>query len=407
VTHSPLSKPDATQGVGQSDTGFDSSLTDFLSPPQADDELGRLGKYRILKILGHGGMGVIYKAEDTTLKRNVAIKAMLPALAVSARADNRFLGEAQAMAAVAHDHIVRIYEVNEDRGVPFLAMEFLKGESLDERLHREPLLPLAEVLRIGQEIAEALGAAHEHGLIHRDIKPANIWLEAPRNRVKLLDFGLARATSRDAGLTQQGAIVGTPAYMAPEQAMGDTADGRCDLFSLGVVLYRLCSGQLPFQGKNALSTLVAVAMKEPLPPTRINSEVPRALSDLVLQLLEKDPEHRPASAGEVVAELQDLEKSLDGTSVTDTPRARRAPESVTFDFGVETEKAPRGRSEAQKRPRVAASRVRPARKHSSKSLLPLVRGGVSLLAVVIVGLVVFRNRPEPGTSAGESPVSSP
>src|SRR5580658_9826283 len=121
-------------------------------------------------------------------------------------------------------------------------MEFLKGESLDERLNRSEQVPQGEVLRIGREIAEALGAAHASGLIHRDIKPGNIWLEAPRGRVKILDFGLARAASQDAGLTQQGAIVGTPAYMAPEQARGASVDARCDLFSLGVVLYRLCTG---------------------------------------------------------------------------------------------------------------------------------------------------------------------
>ena len=156
------------------------SLTDFLAPPQADDELGRLGKYRILKVLGHGGMGVVFQAEDPKLKRSVAIKAMLPTLAASASAGKRFLREAQAMAAVEHDHIVRIYQVDEERGVPFLAMEFLKGEPLDERLKRDEKLPLAEVLRIGREIAEGLAAAHATGLIHRDIKPANIWLEAPR-----------------------------------------------------------------------------------------------------------------------------------------------------------------------------------------------------------------------------------
>src|SRR6202035_247064 len=158
---------------------------------------------------------------DPKLKRSVAIKAMLPTLAASASAGKRFLREAEAMAAVEHDHVVRIYQVDEERGIPFLAMEFLKGEPLDERLKRDAELPLADMLRIGREIAEGLAAAHATGLIHRDIKPANIWLEAPRNRVKILDFGLARAAAQDAGLTQQGAILGTPAYMAPEQ-------GRCE-----------------------------------------------------------------------------------------------------------------------------------------------------------------------------------
>src|SRR5262249_3113943 len=163
----------------------------FLAPPEAGDELGRLGKYRILKILGRGGMGVVYQAEDPVLKRAVAIKAMLPNLADSASANQRFLREARALAAVEHDHIVRIYQVDEDRGIPFLAMEFLKGAPLEERLKRGEELPIRETLRVGREVAEALAAAHAAGLIHRDIKPSNIWLGQRKNRVKILDFGPA------------------------------------------------------------------------------------------------------------------------------------------------------------------------------------------------------------------------
>ena len=308
-THPPLEKPDATVGVEQ-DSDLDSSLTDFLAPAQAPDELGRLGKYRILKILGHGGMGVVYKAEDPKLERSVAIKAMLPALAASASAGKRFLREAQAMAKVEHDHIVRIYQVDEDRGVPFLAMEFLKGEPLDERLKRNEPLPVDDLLRIGREIADGLAAAHATGLIHRDIKPGNIWLEAPRNRVKILDFGLARAASQDSGLTQQGAIIGTPAYMAPEQGRGENVDARCDLFSLGVVLYRMCTGQQPFVGKDSVSTLLAIAMTAPVAPSQLNRALPPELSELVMKLLEKDPAKRVASAAEVVQAIQAIERKL-------------------------------------------------------------------------------------------------
>jgi len=303
-----VSQRDLTQDSKVPDSGHDSSLTDFLSPPQAGDELGRLGKYRILKVLGHGGMGVVYQAEDPLLKRTVALKAMLPTLAASASAGKRFLREAQAMAAVKHDHIVTIYQVDEERSVPFLAMEFLAGEPLDQRLHREAKLPLTEVLRIGREIARALAAAHATGLIHRDIKPGNIWLEAPEDRVKILDFGLARAAAQEAGLTQQGAILGTPAYMAPEQARGDPVDARSDLFSLGVVLYRLCSGQLPFQGKDTVSTLMEVALHQPAPPIQLNGDLPQELSDLVMRLLEKNPNQRSGTADEVVQALQTLEK---------------------------------------------------------------------------------------------------
>src|SRR6202050_916711 len=150
-----------------------------------------------------------------------------------------------------------------------------RPSQLDDRLKREGRLPIPEALRIGREVAEGLAAAHAMGLIHRDIKPGNIWLEAPRDRVKILDFGLARAASQDAGLTQQGAIVGTPAFMAPEQARGETVDARCDLFSLGVVLYRLSTGQQPFKGKDTISTLMEVALHQPPPPREMSSEVPQ------------------------------------------------------------------------------------------------------------------------------------
>jgi serine/threonine protein kinase/WD40 repeat protein/phage FluMu protein Com len=307
-TNPPLSKPDATQDLPAPGADHDTSLTDFLAPPQADDELGRLGDYRILKILGHGGMGVVFLGEDATLNRKVAIKAMLPHLAKSTTSRQRFLREARAAAALEHDHIVAIHHVGEDRGAPYIVMPFLKGQPLDERLKRDEPMPLADVLRIGREIAEGLAAAHAPGLIHRDIKPANIWLETPRDRVKILDFGLARAASQDSGLTQQGAVIGTPAYMAPEQGRGEVVDARCDLFSLGVVLYRMCTGKQPFHGNDTVSTLMSVAMHEPPPPISINLELPPELSDLVMKLLEKDVAQRLGSAGEVVQAIQQIEQ---------------------------------------------------------------------------------------------------
>jgi hypothetical protein len=282
-------------------------LLQFLAPAEGPDELGRLGPYRILAILGHGGMGVVYKAEDVQLERLVALKAMLPGLAASAANRQRFLREARAAAKIEHDHIVSIYQVGEDRGVPFLAMPLLQGESLNERLQREPRLPIAEVLRISRETAAGLAAAHERGLIHRDIKPANLWLEASGGRVKLLDFGLARAAAESSHLTATGAILGTPAYMSPEQASGKVVDGRTDLFSLGCVMYRLTTGKLPFKGNDPISTLMAVAMEQPPAPILLNAEVPPALSGLVMELLAKSPADRPASARDIIRRLQEIE----------------------------------------------------------------------------------------------------
>jgi serine/threonine protein kinase len=311
-----LSAPPAgeTAAISPSETrgSHDPNLIDFLAPAKADDELGRLGKYRILAILGHGGMGVVYKAEDSVLKRTVALKAILPSLGASETARKRFLREARTMAQLEHDHVVRLYEVGEDRGIPYIAMEFLIGEPLDRRLHHERVLPLAEALRIGREIAEGLAAAHARDLIHRDIKPANVFLAGKAGRVKILDFGLARAVEEDSPITQSGAILGSPGYMAPEQTRGEKTDFRSDLFSLGVVLYRLSTGDDPFAAQDALSTMVAVATKNPPTPQMHNFDVPAELSDLIMQLLEKESAKRPLSALGVAESLEQIERQLRG-----------------------------------------------------------------------------------------------
>jgi Leucine-rich repeat (LRR) protein len=282
----------------------------FLSPAARPGELGRLGKYSILGVLGRGGMGVVFRAEDTVLQRQVAIKAMLPGVAAAANGGERFLREARAMAAVENDHVVRVYQADEERGVPYLAMELLRGETLEERLKREKALPVPEAVRIAREMAEGLAAAHQKGLIHRDVKPGNVWLESPRGRVKILDFGLARAASGDARITQQGAILGTPAYMSPEQAQSGEVGPWSDLFSLGAVLYRMLTGAQPFQGKDAISTLMEVASHHPAQPAQVRQEVPAELSALVMRLLEKDRSARPESAEALARELQAVEEAV-------------------------------------------------------------------------------------------------
>jgi WD40 repeat protein/serine/threonine protein kinase len=325
-TAGPSSAPGEARGGSQQE------VIACLAPPQAPDEIGRLGSYRVLRVLGSGGMGVVFEAEDPHLKRHVALKVMRPVLAASATGRQRFIREAQLTASLEHDHIVEIHEVGEDRGVLFLAMQLLQGESLEDRLRREGRLPLAEVLRLGRETAEGLAAAHERGLIHRDIKPANLWLEAlpsvgqtflsagrvadrnvcptRRARVKVLDFGLARALDSDLHLTQSGVMAGTPQYMAPEQAEGAPVDARADLFSLGCVLYRMATGQAPFQGATTLAVLAALAMEQPPDLRTLNPEVPAELAELIGRLLAKRPPDRPATAQEVATALVGLESSL-------------------------------------------------------------------------------------------------
>jgi serine/threonine protein kinase len=298
----------------------------FLAPSQGSDELGRLGHYRILKVLGTGGMGIVFEAEDTHLQRRVALKAMKPAV-LNPENRERFLHEARATAAIEHDHIVTIYQVGEDCGVPFLAMKLLQGQSLEERLTEEGgWLPVAEVLRIGRETAEGLAAAHAKGLIHRDIKPANIWLEQDRGRVKIVDFGLARAAESDLNLTQEGLVMGTPAYMAPEQADDKPLDHRCDLFSLGCVLYRAATGQMAFKGKDSMSIMMALATKTPDAPRDIDPGLPAAFSDLIMQLLAKDPDERPSNANAVRELLEEIERSLSAATAARTTHASRSEE---------------------------------------------------------------------------------
>ncbi len=288
----------------------------FLRPPAIPGELGQLGPYRVLRVLGAGGMGVVFAALDPQLQRLIALKVIRPALAGSLPDQQRFLREARAHAAVRHDHIATVFQVGEDHGVSFLAMELLEGETLDARLNRESL-PLTESLRIGREIALGLAAAHAKGVVHRDIKPGNIWLEAGRNRVKLLDFGLARPLEDASAVTHSGAMIGTPAFMSPEQAQSEAVDFHSDLFSLGCVLYRMTTGMQPFQGKNVVSLLAAVTNKDPQPPCEINPDIPPAFNRLILQLLAKKPADRPESAAAVAESLTELEQQPSPHATTD------------------------------------------------------------------------------------------
>ncbi|MFN4261004.1 MAG: protein kinase domain-containing protein, partial [Gemmataceae bacterium] len=301
---------DATSSATPTGPAFD-----CLSPPLQEGEIGRLAHYRVLKVLGEGGMGTVFQAEDTHLDRLVALKVMKPEVAKNPSAKQRFTREAKTCATLKHDHIVTIYQVGEERGVPFLAMEFLEGLPLDRLLEGNKKLSIAQILRIGKEMAKGLSAAHEKGLIHRDIKPGNIWLDKSNGRVRILDFGLARAAaSDDVHLTQSGVIVGTPAYMAPEQARAEEVDARADLFSLGVVLYRLCAGVLPFKGKDTMSMLMALAMDMPRPVREINAAIPAEVADLIMKLLAKNAQDRPQSAKEVVQIIQTIERNLSNAS---------------------------------------------------------------------------------------------
>jgi serine/threonine protein kinase len=276
---------------------------DFLEPCDVPGRLGRLGGYEILEVIGRGGMGTVLRAMDCKLNRVVAIKVLAPELASNPQSRKRFLREAQAAAAVSHDHVVTIHAVDDEHKVPFLVMECIIGQSLQQKIDKTGALGTKEILRIGMQIASGLEAAHKQGLVHRDIKPANILLENGVERVKITDFGLARATD-DIGITQSGQIAGTPQYMSPEQALGQPVDHRSDLFSLGSVLYTMCTGRPAFRADSAVAVLRRVCDDMPRPIHEVNAELPDWLIAIVNRLMAKNVADRYQSAQEVATHCE-------------------------------------------------------------------------------------------------------
>jgi len=296
----------------------------FLRPAERPDLLGTLGNYEVQEVIGQGGMGVVLKAFDPALHRLVAIKVMAAAVAGSAMARRRFTREAQAAAAVCHDHVVTVHGVHEADGLPYLVMQYVAGESLQARIDRTGPLEVVEVVRIGMQTAAGLAAAHAQGLIHRDIKPANLLLENGLARVKITDFGLARMVD-DVGLTRDGVVAGTPEYMAPEQARGEPVDHRADLFSLGSVLYAMCTGRPPFRGETAVAVLRRVSDEQPAPVRALNPDVPAWLEAVVSRLLAKEPAERLQSASEVAALLEGYLAHLRQPTTIPAPDLPHAP----------------------------------------------------------------------------------
>lgn len=276
----------------------ESMAKQLLDSPSHPEMLGRIGRYEVERLLGAGGMGIVFKAFDTELSRPVAIKLLAPHLAASGAGRQRFSREAKAAAAIVHEHVVPIYNVETEHEKPYMVMHFVAGESLQSRLDREGSLDVCEILRIARQIASGLAAAHAQGLVHRDIKPSNVLLEKGIERALLTDFGLARAAD-DASLTRTGFHPGTPQYMSPEQARGDGMDARSDLFSLGSVLYVMCTGRPPFRAETSLGILRKITDTEPAPIREINPAIPEWLEGLVEKLMAKRIEDRFQSAAEV------------------------------------------------------------------------------------------------------------
>jgi len=287
-----------------------------------------IAHYRVVSRLGEGGMGAVYLADDLTLGRRVALKVLPASMAADPERMLRFVQEARLASALSHPNVAYIYEIGEHhigegQGLRFLAMEYVEGEPLSVRLTRGPL-PISELLSIGVQVADALDDAHSKGIVHRDIKPSNLML-TPRGHVKVLDFGLAKLEADNKSdetqlITNDGVVLGTVAYMSPEQALGRALDHRTDLFSLGVVLYEMATGRLPFAGATISETIARILNSQPDAPARFNYDLPEGFERVVRKCLEKDRERRYQSARELLVDLRNLERDSSSAGVGAAPR---------------------------------------------------------------------------------------
>jgi len=367
-TDSPSADRPLDSAAGSIPTFDRDTVLKMLAPTDDDRMIGRLGIYEVVGIIGSGGMGIVLKAYDAALNRYVAIKMLAPHLGSSGAARSRFSREAQAAAAVVHDNVIEIHGVADADGLPYLVMPYVRGPSLQRRLDGEGPLALVEILRIGMQTASGLAAAHAQGLVHRDVKPGNILLADGVERVKLTDFGLARAAD-DASLTKTGIIAGTPQYMSPEQARGESVDQRSDLFSLGSVLYAMCTGRAPFRAETSYGILRRITDEEARPIREINPDIPEWLCQIIARLMSKQPQERFASAIEVAGLFEECLAHVQQPDAVPLPHFRLSHNETSERDGISL-----------------ANRI--AGNSRSARTFQLLAGAVVAFALIVAGVLI-------------------
>ena len=319
-----LEKP-AAAGAVPTDRGWsmaDTQVTEFMPRPAADLGPGSVlgGRYEIQQLLGRGGMGAVYKARDRELDREVALKVIRPELADDSQVLQRFKQELILARQITHRNVIRIYDLGAANGIKFISMEYLDGRSLSSLLKDRGKFPPAQAVAIIKQICLALEAAHAEGVVHRDLKPQNIMVDA-QSRVTVMDFGIARSVVGTTGMTRTGALLGTPAYMSPEQARSDPADARSDIFSLGIIFYELLTGEVPFQSETAMGSLLKRCQEPAVAPKKIDASIPQALNDMILKALATRPEARYQSARDLLNDLESWQET--GTTRATTIQIRQ------------------------------------------------------------------------------------
>jgi serine/threonine protein kinase/Tfp pilus assembly protein PilF len=320
------------------------SLTSFSKTPTSDTrtlitpriEL-RAGssfadRYHIIEKLGKGGMGSVYKARDTNIDENVALKILNPEISSDEQTIKRFRNELKLTRKISHRNICRVYDLSECEGIHYISMEYVSGEDLKSLIHRIGQLTVGKSVIIAQQICEGLTEAHRLGVIHRDLKPQNVMIDREGN-TKIMDFGIARSV-KSKGITEEGVIVGTPEYMSPEQVEGKEVDKRSDIYSLGIIMYEMLTGRIPFEGKTPLSVAVKQKSEKPLDPRRINSQIPEKISRMILKCLQKNPDERYQDVSVLLRELKEIEKQMPDTDKVLPRRKTSASQEITVKFNI-------------------------------------------------------------------------